>query len=82
MANMDSKRDINQRLEHRGVRFGIKRTSRPYAAPEYQWMIYLPSSPREGVQSGHTDGLRAFLRAYKEAQAAIDRWLDRRPTEN
>jgi hypothetical protein len=71
--------DPNRQLEHRGVRFSIQRVSWYDADPEYLWTIYPSSGPADGARSGRTEGQRAFLRAYKEAQALIDEWLVGRP---
>jgi hypothetical protein len=75
----DSQRDVNQNLSHRGVRFAIKRVSHPDVAPEYRWTIYPRPGPEEATQNGFTDGPRAFLRAYKAAQSAINLWLTEHP---
>jgi hypothetical protein len=71
--------DPNQQLEHRGIRFSIQRVSRYDADPEYLWTIYPASGPADGARSGRMEGQRAFLRAYKEAQASIDEWLAEHP---
>jgi hypothetical protein len=72
-------RDVNQNQVHRGVRFAVTRVSRPDDAPEYRWTIYPEPCPPEGAGNSIVDGPRAFLRAYKAAQAAIDAWLSRHP---
>ena len=81
MVDPDSRGDINQNLTHRGVRFAVKRVSHPDVAPEYRWTIYPEPSLPEGNRNGFTDGAKAFLRAYKAAQGAIDQWLEQ-PANN
>jgi hypothetical protein len=82
MAKPDNNVAINENLDHRGVRFGIKRVSPADEAPQYRWTIYPRSGLADSTHTGHSGGPRAFLQAYKAAQLAIDHWLASHPEDN
>ncbi len=79
MSKPGSRNSINERLNYRGIIFSVLRTTMLDAPPEFRWTIYPAPKPSVGAASGLVNGPKAFARAYREAQVAIDQWLAEHP---